>query len=73
MATWENLAPELRMKACVKLNVDKLEAAAHEHLDIVEAFAEGDNRFAAKLLKKHAETIITRLHEKGVNVKEAIV
>jgi DNA-binding GntR family transcriptional regulator len=69
IATWENLAPELRMKACVKLNVDKLELAAHEHLDIVDAFAEGDNRFAAKLLKRHGETIITRLHEREQNAK----
>jgi DNA-binding GntR family transcriptional regulator len=64
IATWENLAPELRMKACAKLNVDKLELAAHDHLDIVEAFAEGDNRFAAKLLKKHTEAIVTYLHER---------
>jgi DNA-binding GntR family transcriptional regulator len=67
--TWENLAPELRMKACVKLNLDKMEDAAHDHLDIVDAFAEGDNRFAAKLLKKHGETIITRLHERELEMK----
>jgi DNA-binding GntR family transcriptional regulator len=82
ISTWENLAPELRMKACAKLNLDKLEEAAHDHLDIVDAFAEGDNRFAAKLLKKHSEAIITHMHEqeleknapakKSMRVKETI-
>ena len=69
MSTWENLAPELRMKACAKLNVDKLAQAANDHLDIVEAFAEGDNHFAAKLLKRHTEAIITHLHEREQLVK----
>jgi DNA-binding GntR family transcriptional regulator len=73
ISTWENLAPELRMKACAKLNLDKLEEAAHDHLDIVEAFAEGDNRFAAKLLKRHTEAIITHLHEREQNAKPPAV
>jgi DNA-binding GntR family transcriptional regulator len=53
---WDSLAPEVRMFASVRLNADSLIAAANDHLEIVEAFAEGDNRFAGKLLKKHAES-----------------
>jgi len=56
LALWDSLAPEVRMFASVKANVDNLQDGANDHLEIVEAFAEGDNRFAGNLLKKHAES-----------------
>ncbi len=56
LSLWDSLAPEVRMFATVKANVDNLVDGANDHLEIVEAFAEGDNRFAGKLLKKHAES-----------------
>ena len=55
---WHSLAPEVRMRACVNANVANLSVCAEEHMEIVEAFAEGDNRYAGRLLKKHTETII---------------
>ncbi len=56
LGMWDSLAPEVRMFASVKANVANLEDGASDHFEIVEAFAEGDNRFAGKLLKKHAES-----------------
>jgi DNA-binding GntR family transcriptional regulator len=63
VAMWDSLAPEVRMFASIKANSDKLVDGAHDHLEIVEAFAEGDNRFAGKLLKKHAESGLLMDHE----------
>lgn len=54
---WHSLAPEVRIRACVNANVANLSECAEEHMEIVEAFAEGDNRYAGRLLKKHTETI----------------
>ncbi|CAN5150630.1 hypothetical protein BH11CYA1_BH11CYA1_16620 [soil metagenome] len=54
---WHSLAPEVRMRACIDGNVVNLIDCAEEHMEIVEAFAEGDNRYAGRLLKKHTETI----------------
>jgi len=56
LCMWDSLTPEVRMFATVKANADNLNDGANDHLEIVEAFAEGDNRFAGKLLKKHAES-----------------
>jgi DNA-binding GntR family transcriptional regulator len=52
---WNSLTPEVRMLAAVRANVDCLKEAANEHLEIVDAFSEKDNRFAGKLLKLHTE------------------
>ena len=57
---WYMLAPEVRMLAATKLSLGLLQQAAEEHLEIVDAFAEGDNRYAGKLLKKHAEAVLLR-------------
>lgn len=53
---WDSLAPEVRMQLSADIHVDRLNEGAQDHLDIVEAFAEGDNRFAARLLRKHLES-----------------
>jgi DNA-binding GntR family transcriptional regulator len=58
ISVWNSLAPELRMLASVKEHVENLNDAAHDHLEIVEAFAEGDYRFAGRLLRKHAEAAL---------------
>jgi DNA-binding GntR family transcriptional regulator len=42
-----------------------LEVSAHEHLEIVDAFAEGDNRFAGKLLKIHTEKVLVHNFKKA--------
>jgi DNA-binding GntR family transcriptional regulator len=52
---WDSLAPEVRMFASVRAHSNMLVPAANEHLEIVEAFIEGDNRFAGKLLRKHVD------------------
>jgi DNA-binding GntR family transcriptional regulator len=54
---WHSLAPEVRMFASVYANAGNLPQCADEHMEIVEAFAEGDNRYAGKLLKKHTEKV----------------
>jgi benzoate/toluate 1,2-dioxygenase reductase subunit len=54
---WRSLAPEVRMFASVYANAGNLPQCAEEHMEIVEAFAEGDNRYAGKLLKKHTEKV----------------
>ena len=56
LMVWDSLAPEIRMQISVHMQVERLTEAAQDHLDIVEAFAEGDNRFAGRLLKKHLES-----------------
>ena len=58
LSVWNSLAPELRMLASVKEHVENLSDAAHDHFEIVEAFAEGDYRFAGRLLRKHAESAL---------------
>jgi DNA-binding GntR family transcriptional regulator len=61
---WDSLAPEVRMQLSASMHADKLKEGAQDHLDIVEAFAEGDNRFAAKLLRKHLESgLVNNLEE----------
>ena len=55
LAIWDSLAPLVRMVVAGKAEADHLPDGANEHLEIIEAFADGDNRFAGKLLKKHAE------------------
>lgn len=68
---WHSLAPEVRMRICANANANNLQVCAEEHLEIVEAFAEGDNRFAGRLLKKHTETILVRteiLENRTVNL-----
>ena len=58
LRVWDSLALESRMLSTVRANEDRLPECADEHLEIVQAFAEGDNRFAARLLKKHAELVL---------------
>lgn len=58
LSVWNSLAPELRMLAHVKEHVDNLIDPAHDHFEIIDAFAEGDNRFAGRLLRKHAEAAL---------------
>jgi DNA-binding GntR family transcriptional regulator len=55
---WDSLAPEIRMQIDAAAHASRLKEAAQDHLDIVEAFAEGDNRFAGRLLKKHLESVL---------------
>jgi DNA-binding GntR family transcriptional regulator len=55
---WESLATEIRALASVYANAVNLVKAAEDHLEIVEAFATGDNRYAGKLLKIHTETVL---------------
>jgi len=64
MMVWNMLTPEVRMLASARAHVDKLEEGAHEHLEIVDAFAEGDNRFAGKLLKIHTEKVLVHNFKK---------
>lgn len=61
---WESLATEIRALASVYANAVNLVKAAEDHLEIVEAFAAGDNRYAGKLLKIHTETVLvhTKVH-----------
>lgn len=54
---WESLATEIRALASVYANAVNLVQSAQDHMEIVEAFAEGDNRYAGKLLKIHTEII----------------
>jgi DNA-binding GntR family transcriptional regulator len=58
ISVWNSLAPELRMLASCKDHVENLCDAAHDHFEIVDAFADGDNRFAGRLLRKHAESAL---------------
>ncbi len=60
---WESLATEIRALTSVYVNAINLIQAAEDHLEIVEAFAEGDNRYAGKLLKVHTETVL--IHSKA--------
>lgn len=60
LMVWDSLAPEVRMVASAQKNSDKLREGANDHLDIVDAFAEGDNRLAGRLLKKHAELALIK-------------
>lgn len=62
MIVWESLAAEIRMRSSVYASAMNLMEPAEEHLEITEAFAEGDNRYAGKLLKKHSETILVGAH-----------
>ena len=39
-------------------NLINLEECANEHVEIIEAFTENDNRYAGKLLKLHTETVL---------------
>jgi len=55
---WESLANEVRASATLYATAIDLIRAAQDHLDIVDAFAEGDNRYAGKLLKIHTETML---------------
>lgn len=55
---WETIAPEIRMLSLAHANLINLVECANEHLEIIEAFAEGDNRYAGKLLKLHTETVL---------------
>ena len=65
---WDSLAPEVRMRMAVQVGAHNLNECAQDHLDIVEAFSEGDNRFAGRLLKKHAESaLIKQLHDASVS------
>jgi DNA-binding GntR family transcriptional regulator len=70
---WDSLVPEVRMRMQVNENTDcsSLLACANDHLEIVEAFAEGDNRYAGKLLKKHAESILFHYQHHEPVSKEA--
>jgi DNA-binding GntR family transcriptional regulator len=56
LMVWDSLAPEVRMQVSAHMQIDRLNETAQDHLDIVEAFAEGDNRFAGRLLRKHLES-----------------
>ena len=58
MLVWETIAPEIRMLSLAHSNLFNLEECAQEHLEIIEAFAEKDNRYAGKLLKLHTETVL---------------
>jgi len=58
ISVWYSLAPEIRMTSSVYANAAHLEQSAQEHLEIVDALEEGDNRYAGRLLKKHTETLL---------------
>jgi DNA-binding GntR family transcriptional regulator len=60
VGVWYSLAPEIRMRPGVFANADNLVQSAEEHLEIVDALKEGDNRYAGRLLKKHTETVLIR-------------
>lgn len=55
IALWDSLAPIIRMVVTIKGNVDYLQEGAGDHLAIVEAFFNGDNQLAGRLIKRHAE------------------
>ncbi len=63
IGVWYSLAPEIRMLVGVHANVDHLMESALEHLEVVDALKEGDNRYAGRLLKKHTETVL--IHTKA--------
>jgi DNA-binding GntR family transcriptional regulator len=65
ISVWYSLAPEIRMLAGVHANADNLVESAEEHLEVVDALKEGDNRYAGRLLKKHTETVL--IHTKALN------
>lgn len=58
LMVWETIAPEIRMLSLAHANLFNLEKCANEHLEIIDAFAENDNRYAGKLLKSHTETVL---------------
>ncbi|HEY9678770.1 MAG TPA: GntR family transcriptional regulator [Drouetiella sp.] len=58
LMVWEMIAPETRMLSFAHNNLINLERCAHEHLEITDAFAEHDNRYAGKLLKLHTESVL---------------
>jgi DNA-binding GntR family transcriptional regulator len=58
VSVWNSMAPELRMLAACKDHVENLSDAAHDHFEILDAFADGDNRYAGRLLRKHAESAL---------------
>lgn len=60
ISVWNSLAPEVRMLAACKDHVENLCDAAHDHFEILDAFAEGDNRFAGRLLRQHAESALAK-------------
>jgi DNA-binding GntR family transcriptional regulator len=60
ISVWYSLAPEIRMLAGMHANPDQLLQSAEEHLEVVDALKEGDNRYAGRLLKKHTETVLIR-------------
>jgi DNA-binding GntR family transcriptional regulator len=66
ISVWYSLAPEIRMLAGVHANADNLLESAEEHLEVVDALKEGDNRYAGRLLKKHTETVL--IHTKSLDV-----
>jgi DNA-binding GntR family transcriptional regulator len=58
ISVWYSLAPEIRMLVGVQANVNHLIESAEEHLEVVDALKEGDNRYAGRLLKKHTEKVL---------------
>lgn len=60
LPVWDSLAPEVRMRMAVQVGAHNLKECAQDHLDIVEAFQEGDLRYAGRLLKKHAESALIK-------------
>jgi DNA-binding GntR family transcriptional regulator len=58
ITVWESLATEVRALASIYAQAAHLNQAAQDHLEIVEAFSEGDNRYAGKLLRIHAEAVL---------------
>lgn len=65
MIVWETIAPEIRMLSLAHSNLFNLEECAQEHMEIIEAFAENDNRYAGKLLKLHTETVLVGVESPG--------
>ena len=53
------------MLAGVNANAKHLVESAEEHLEVVDALEEGDNRYAGRLLKKHTETVL--IHTKALS------
>lgn len=70
MMVWETIAPEIRMLSLAHSNLFNLEECAQEHLEIVEAFAESDNRYAGKLLKLHTETVLVGAEAPGNSFRD---
>lgn len=68
LLVWESLANEIRVLASVYANAINLVQAAEDHLEIVEAFAEGDNRYAGKLLKIHTDTLLVKTRAQKAKV-----